>query len=1074
MDTRTCLLRPLTRLTIRSRAVFPFTLSPPNVRAVQYSPDKSKDDPFQAYHYPHHHHQQRRHNSQLRRNVSSAVIAPAATPPTGAASPPSEDGGSPPAAVPRASAMSCLPLGTVIRSYFINAVSSYPLLLQPSLAALSFLAHSKSPIFSPDRNPLLRFLLKGTFYAQFCAGETPTETRKTIADLKEMGYKGIILGHAKEVVLSEDEIAELDKSTDSDYLDQINQSEILDWKQNTLDTIELASEDDFIALKFSGAGRQALKHLRENIPCASAFEQAVHEICRKAQERGVGLLFDAEQASIQDGIDRWTLYFAEKYNRGDKALVFGTYQAYRKSVPGLLAKHLEIARRDNFILGVKLVRGAYLGSDPRELFWPTIEDTHNCYNGIAKALMEQKFNNTLKPAEGSSGDFPRINLVLASHNAESVRLAQQLRDEQAASGAPRIRMGYGQLMGMADNVSCELVQAANEAKASGANKDIPQAYKYLVWGTMSECMKYLLRRAQENKDAVMRTEDAKRALRKELGRRLGLETMDSAMPSQDANMVLSNVLTQLDQVVEHLRCQSENAAANEIAIKAVDIVKAFNDATAPWDMKKFFMTPQQMNGTGTSWASVAAKRVAEKDNKWIKFGPTDGIKNQISESAGEKQEATVEGLDKDRRVVWISGWGADRPLSDVTTILSHGPIFSMIYSPENNAVCVIFEHAASAKAVCQDESYHRQHEGMSMFGSKCTVWVGLPYPEDGEIRRMASPIYERRRLTFVRSQLFGHGLTEEKFRRDMEQEVGAKNIELIWLFNTGNATVVFTSTANARRVRDQFRAKAKQYGPYRDVQISFSHDPCEKPLNLITQIEQPAVRSRAISGGSALSGSVKPGASVIKTVASSVKSSATSGTGVSSVGTSKREKIIDADGPPPRRTTNPNAPKTHDRGPPSSESTQTDFSKLDIFQSFNIPVPATSIDACTGDGFHLNNDVKITDHDGVLLVGGEAFAWNSKRTTLTLTPQALSLLAVLHPKPDLLLLGTGARLWMLSRATRHYLNAELGIRVDIMDTANASSAYNLLAQERGVEQGSGVGAALLPLSWNGGGGGKKG
>ncbi|RMD39365.1 hypothetical protein DV735_g5768, partial [Chaetothyriales sp. CBS 134920] len=147
--------------------------------------------------------------------------------------------------------------------------------------------------------------------------------------------------------------------------------------------------------------------------------------------------------------------------------------------------------------------------------------------------------------------------------------------------------------------------------------------------------------------------------------------------------------------------------------------------------------------------------------------------------------------------------------------------------------------------------------------------------------------------------------------------------------------------------------------------------------------------------------------------------------------------------PAARRPSNPNAPKTHDRGPPSSESTQTDFSKLDIFQSFNVPIPATSIDACTEDGFHLNNDVKITDHD------------------------ALSLLAVLHPKPDLLLVGTGARLWMLSRATRDYLNADLGIRVDVMDTANASSAYNLLAQERGVEQGSGVGAALLPLSWSG-------
>ena len=66
-------------------------------------------------------------------------------------------------------------------------------------------------------------------------------------------------------------------------------------------------------------------------------------------------------------------------------------------------------------------------------------------------------------------------------------------------------------------------------------------------------------------------------------------------------------------------------------------------------------------------------------------------------------------------------------------------------------------------------------------------------------------------------------------------------------------------------------------------------------------------------------------------------------------------------------------PKTHDRGPPSSEKTQTDFSSLDVLGG--TPVPSTSIDACLWDGFHLNNGVKITQGAGVLLIGGEAFGW---------------------------------------------------------------------------------------------------
>jgi hypothetical protein len=50
------------------------------------------------------------------------------------------------------------------------------------------------------------------------------------------------------------------------------------------------------------------------------------------------------------------------------------------------------------------------------------------------------------------------------------------------------------------------------------------------------------------------------------------------------------------------------------------------------------------------------------------------------------------------------------------------------------------------------------------------------------------------------------------------------------------ATVVFSSTVIARLVRDDFIKRSRKPGPYQDVQIGFSHDPCERPLNLITQI----------------------------------------------------------------------------------------------------------------------------------------------------------------------------------------------------------------------------------------------
>jgi len=65
-------------------------------------------------------------------------------------------------------------------------------------------------------------------------------------------------------------------------------------------------------------------------------------------------------------------------------------------------------------------------------------------------------------------------------------------------------------------------------------------------------------------------------------------------------------------------------------------------------------------------------------------------------------------------------------------------------------------------------------------------------------------------------------------------------------------------------------------------------------------------------------------------------------------------------------------PRTRDRGPKSDEDTQTDFSALDVLR--NTVAPATSIDACTGDGFALNNQMRISGC-GILLIGGEAYRW---------------------------------------------------------------------------------------------------
>jgi proline dehydrogenase len=387
---------------------------------------------------------------------------------------------------------------------------------------MSILAHSKSPILSPDTNPLLRHFLKKTFYKQFCAGENAGEITQTIDGLKTLGFKGVILNYAREVSPDEEIEQKLASTKGTEADEACKQEEIIPWANGTMQTVKLVTPDDYVAVKFTGAGRQAVNALRYQQDPPPALREAIDSICELAASRGVRLLFDAENASLQPGIDAWTLDYMRKYNKLEqgKAIVYGTYQAYLKSVPEVLASHIAAGRKEGFTVGIKLVRGAYLGSDPRHLIHDTKEDTDNAYDSISESLARRSYGTVLKPAAGESGqEFPDINVVLAQHNQTSVRKIQEIRNAQIEKGEEQIDLVHAQLQGMADNVSCELVHAGRVA--GGEKKvDIPQAYKYLVWGTTGECMKYLLRRAQENKDAVQRTREGRDAMAAELIRRI--------------------------------------------------------------------------------------------------------------------------------------------------------------------------------------------------------------------------------------------------------------------------------------------------------------------------------------------------------------------------------------------------------------------------------------------------------------------------------------------------------------------------------------------------------------------------
>ncbi|KAL4735373.1 FAD-linked oxidoreductase-like protein [Aspergillus similis] len=419
-----------------------------------------------------------------------------------------------------ASPLSALPTPVLLRSLLIATISSKPYFLLPSLSALSFLCKPRAgSLFNVDRNPILHFILKATFYRQFCAGETPNEVRSTIRQLADMGFQGTIMTYAKETVFDaktktqtglgvtngpgKQEGTEPMAARGETFCPQIEA-----WRKGTVETIDLLGANDYLALKLTGAGPSVTTAFSTDSPPPAQMLSALDEISTKCAAKGVRILVDAESHHFLAGILRVTLDLMRKFNKDGHARVYNTYQAYLKSTPATIARHLQAASDEGFTLGLKLVRGAYIASDERSLIHKTKADTDAAYNGIAQGVLCRQLG-----AFGTEKPFPSVELFLASHNKESVMKAHALRQQRLKEGLPTVPVGFGQLHGMSDEVSFGLLALKN-----GGNE--PMVYKCSTWGELGECLAYLVRRAVENRDAVGRTGDEYRALKKEVGRRL--------------------------------------------------------------------------------------------------------------------------------------------------------------------------------------------------------------------------------------------------------------------------------------------------------------------------------------------------------------------------------------------------------------------------------------------------------------------------------------------------------------------------------------------------------------------------
>lgn len=235
-----------------------------------------------------------------------------------------------------------------------------------------------------------------------------------------------------------------------------------------------------------------------------AMKERVHILAKEAEKSGVRLMIDAEHTYFQPAIDHLTHELSRIYNHQSVKfpIIFSTYQMYLKDSRSRLLTDLDRAKKGNYKFAAKLVRGAYmvlerqyardkLLSDP---ILPNIQTTHDNYNFALKECIKRI----------SQGD--NIEIMIASHNQGSIELAVQTMNEYNLPPASGVY--FGQLLGMSDHLTFSL----------GSNGY--KAYKYVPYGKVNEVMPYLIRRAQENSDALSGAKIELEMINQEIRRRL--------------------------------------------------------------------------------------------------------------------------------------------------------------------------------------------------------------------------------------------------------------------------------------------------------------------------------------------------------------------------------------------------------------------------------------------------------------------------------------------------------------------------------------------------------------------------
>ena len=351
----------------------------------------------------------------------------------------------------------------------------------------------------------IKGLIRKTIFKQFVGGETLEETASVAKKLGEFGVE-VILDYGVEG--GEHSEAAFDHATD-EFIRVIKYA-------------GTQANIPYMSVKITGIARFGLLEKLDHSVEVNAgslmkrFSKAVESltedektewlkvqsrllrICKTAAEKKVGVFIDAEEIWIQDPIDVITILMMEQFNKSE-VVVYNTLQLYRHDRLQFLKDSYEAAVQRNFILGAKIVRGAYMEKERKRAeqmnypspIQPDKDATDNDFNQAIRFCIDH---------------LDRIAVVVASHNEYSNLLTTELLKQKGLLFShPHVH--FSQLYGMSDNITFNLAIAGCHVS------------KYLPFGPIKDVIPYLMRRAQENTSVKGQTGRELALIKKEIKRR---------------------------------------------------------------------------------------------------------------------------------------------------------------------------------------------------------------------------------------------------------------------------------------------------------------------------------------------------------------------------------------------------------------------------------------------------------------------------------------------------------------------------------------------------------------------------